>query len=361
LHSFEGGIVKYEHYDQLQDLISRKLVSRRPHPSLPLEILNYTPAVMSIPINEWSEALQDCRGLILEQFTGEVVGRPFRKFWNYEQVLDKIPNEPFEVWEKLDGSLGILCSYDGNVVVATRGSFESEQAFFAMNWIADQIREGHRWFPPEGYSYLVEIIYPQNRIVVDYKDLAELVLLSVMDREGKEDWHLFDSSTIFTKAKRINWNFRDPAALAQMERYHPGEEGFVVRWRNGFRAKVKFEEYKRLHRLITQVSTRSIWELLRSGKETSEIQDRVPEDFRKWVQAQHADLIISFDEIFSWALNTFSTGPLMANRKIFAEWAKQQKYPNLLFAQLDQKSIKDMIWRMLEPKWNTPFRKEQEL
>lgn len=99
--------MRYEHYDKLPQLVTDKLVSRRFHPTLPLEIYNYTPAVMGLGINEWSEALQDCRGLILDR-DGNVVGRPFRKFWNYEQVLDKIPSdEPFEVWEKLDGSLDL--------------------------------------------------------------------------------------------------------------------------------------------------------------------------------------------------------------------------------------------------------------
>ncbi len=79
--------MKYEHYDKLPQLVIDKLVSRRVHPTLPLEIYNYTPAVMSLKIDEWPEALQDCRGLILEQFTGEVVGRPFRKLgpWPWER------------------------------------------------------------------------------------------------------------------------------------------------------------------------------------------------------------------------------------------------------------------------------------
>lgn len=115
--------MKYEHFDQLTALVAERFVSARRHPRFPLTIYNYTSKCASLKPSEWSEGLQDCRGLILTE-DGQIVGRPFRKFWNYEQVLDSIPaSEPFTIWEKLDGSLGVIANYDGDLIVATRGSF----------------------------------------------------------------------------------------------------------------------------------------------------------------------------------------------------------------------------------------------
>jgi hypothetical protein len=111
--------VKYQRFDELPDLISRKLVTKRPHSALPIYVYNYIVSVQFTPIPEWTEAMKDCRGLILDD-TGEIVGCPFRKFWNYEQVTDSIPVEPFTVWEKLDGSLGIICSYAGERLTGQR-------------------------------------------------------------------------------------------------------------------------------------------------------------------------------------------------------------------------------------------------
>ena len=47
--------------------------------------------------------------------------------------------------------------------------------------------------PKPGKTYLFEIIYPENRIVVDYGDYKGLVLIDVIDNEtGKSDLQEFD-------------------------------------------------------------------------------------------------------------------------------------------------------------------------
>jgi hypothetical protein len=42
-----------------------------------------------------------------------VIAKPFPKFFNYEEhTADEIPNELFDVYEKMDGSLGICFYYE---------------------------------------------------------------------------------------------------------------------------------------------------------------------------------------------------------------------------------------------------------
>ena len=337
----------YPGLHKLNELVSQKLVSKRPHPTLPLWIYNYTAAAQGLGISNWSEELQDCRGLILDH-EGEIAARPFRKFWNYEQVLDKIPTgEEFTVWEKLDGSLGIVTWYRGNLVVATRGSFESDQAQWAMK----HFKRAFAIKP--GFTYLFEILYPKNRIVVDYGDRRDMPLLGVLNDHGIDQPDLFDAWPA-SKARRFD-GLGELNKLAALEL--PGEEGFVVRWESGFRAKVKFEEYKRLHRLITQCSTRTIWEMLRAGKDTTELLDRVPADFKLWVIDQINHLVYSFAEIEMRVRRDFAERPApFTSRRDYAAWAKTKKYPNLLFAWLDKKPTDDMIWKMVEPKWAVPFK-----
>jgi RNA ligase len=356
--------MRYEHYDDLAKLQADKLISVRPHPTLPLFIYNYTAGAQGLPIKDWSPALRDCRGLILD-LNGEVVGRPFTKFWNYEQVLDQIPSDlPFTVWEKLDGSLGIVCNYRGSLVVATRGSFESEQAKFAYSWLtANGYKEGDpAWLPAEHYTYLFEILYPENRIVVDYGEVRELRLLAVMEADGKENLKAFEGENGFPKVQGYPAGafirHGNETMLLEPGNFmaRPNAEGYVIRWSNGFRAKVKFEEYKRLHRLITQVSTRSIWELLRAGKALDELVERVPEAFRAWVLATSCKLTGDFNQIAHACILAFKSNGTAMSRKDYAAWAKTQPYSNVLFALLDGKPTADMIWRMVEPKWATPFR-----
>jgi len=280
-------------------------------------------------------------------------------------VLDQIPGDlPFTVWEKLDGSLGIVCNYRGNLVVATRGSFESDQAKFADEWLRKNFFDGVKylpWVPCEGLTYLFEIIYPENRIVVDYGETRELRLLAVMEADGTESLATFYAENRFPRVKNFG-----PAQVSIVHdsicvQDDPGKEGYVLRWANGFRAKVKFEEYRRLHRLITQVSTRSIWELLRAGKSPAELLDRVPDSFRDWVNNTLAELSRGFADLHAQATICFAGRPSVESRAEYAAWVKTQPANfGLLFALYDGKPIDDKIWRMIEPKWETPFRPGRE-
>lgn len=346
--------MKYPSLDEVSGLIADKLVSRRKHSALPLFIYNYTASAQGLPISKWPEALKDCRGLILDE-DGNIVGRGFRKFWNYEQVTDLIPAEPFEVFEKLDGSLIIASNYGGKRIVATRGSFDSDQARWAAKWLDLHHPD---FMPREGFTWLFEGLYPVNRIVVDYGDTEECVLLDIIDYHCNSVHH--GNAYGFREARRYDGMTEfgdinsDPSLI--------GQEGFVVRWQSGFRAKVKIDEYKRLHRLITQCSTRTIWELLRAGGTLDELNDRVPDDFKQWVTSTVSSLKERHTEVFGKAAEYFAIMPTKCNRKEFAMSATScpAPYPSMLFAMLDGKPVADMIWKFIEPKWATPFRKEAE-
>ncbi len=339
--------MKYEHFAELPKLKADGLISARPHPHHPLTIYNYSAKGQHLPVAEWSPSMKDCRGLILDD-EGEIVGRPFRKFWNSGQV-EAPANESFQVWEKLDGSLGIVCIYAGERIVATRGSFESDQA----NWLREWFDTKYDDFYPSGETWLFEIVYPGNRIVVDYGDRKEAVLLGVMSPDCVDLWDLFESSTRFRKAQRFD-GLADFSTINSDPKY-AGSEGFVVQYESGFRMKVKLDEYCRLHRLITQCSTRTIWELLRAGTGIQELIDRVPAEFAEWVNATAGDLIQKHTFISADCTTAFLEMS-WEDRKDYARQVTGKPYANVMFAKLDGKLTDDMIWRMVEPAWATPFR-----
>ena len=98
---------------------------KQTHPTLPLTIWNYSQTTQYE--GKWDEVTMMCRGLITDNNTGKILVRPFPKFFNYEEVAGKgmIPTKGDYVYiqEKMDGSLGILFNYEGEWVMATRGSF----------------------------------------------------------------------------------------------------------------------------------------------------------------------------------------------------------------------------------------------
>ena len=346
--------MKYPHFEQLRQLQADRVISARPHPELPLVIYNYTIKAVFTPPCDWTEPMRDCRGLILDH-AGNIVARPFSKFWNYSQVLGQVPaGEAFTVWEKLDGSLGIIAAYEGRRVVATRGSFDSDQA----KWLGEWLDREHPDFLPAGETWLAEIIYPANRIVVDYGERAEAVLLAVMAKDGTELEHVFESSTRFNKARRFD-GITDFSIVNSDPRF-AAEEGFVVKWKSGLMAKIKADEYSRLHRLVTGCSNRTIWELLRTGKGVGEIVERVPTEFAEWVNTTADGLLADRARVEAEARALFaSAGPeVRATRKDFAAWVMGQKQVNtaLLFGILDGRDIGDACWKLVEPKWFAPFR-----
>jgi len=110
----------------LNEMIESKMVRVQRHPYANLWIYNYTEHAQFS--RTWNEVTLMCRGLILDE-NFNIVARPFPKFFNKEELSEgDIPNLPFDVFEKMDGSLGIMYWVDGVPYIATRGSFESEQA-----------------------------------------------------------------------------------------------------------------------------------------------------------------------------------------------------------------------------------------
>ena len=139
---------------------SEGLVFSQKHPTLPLTIWNYSDKVQYEGL--WNETLLQCRGLVTDD-EGNVVALPFKKFFNLEENKHT-PTSKFDVYDKMDGSLGILFNYKGEWVFATRGSFTSDQSVKGLELLSKyDYQKLHN-----GYTYLFEIIYGQNRIVVKY-------------------------------------------------------------------------------------------------------------------------------------------------------------------------------------------------
>jgi RNA ligase len=325
-------------------LIEQKYISVQKHPAGELYIYNYTPKAQFEKL--WDEITLQCRGLILDA-GGAIVARPFPKFFNLEEhALHEIPHEPFEVYEKMDGSLGILYWLHYQPYIATRGSFDSEQARKATQLLQ------HRYtdtlpFLQKDKTYLFEIIYPGNRIVVDYGQREELVLLAIIDTQTGQDLPLADIG--FPLVKRYD-GIRDIKALKGL--VEDNREGFVLKFESGFRVKVKFEEYVRLHRILTGVSNKLIWEMLRNNTPLDAILEGVPDEFYTWVKQTREKLLAGYQAIEEQCRKDFK---VLADRKATALYFLSCRYPSILFAMLDGHDYRDAIWKLIKPVYEKPF------
>ena len=397
----------------LTDYIEKGLIIKQVHPTLPLSIYNYSRTCQYGGL--WDEITLACRGLVLDN-EGNVIAKPFPKFFNYEEhTAEEIPNELFDVYEKMDGSLGICFYYEreltyseryklwfngnyetgmeyfeeivpnfddpyfhptpttkGEWHVATRGSFVSEQAVKGKELLGKyNFQKLHT-----DYTYLFEIIYKENRIVCDY-DFEDVVLLGVINTKTGIEVNLHSD----TEDVRIQ-NIIKNIGLNVVTRYNTfgegfdelkreisnSKEGYVIRFRNGMRMKIKGDEYVRLHRILTNFSTTDIWELLRSGGDMNEFLDRVPDEFDKWVKSTISDLKYAHFQICERAgklHDGFRYGKYgdvypEPTKKEFAEFVMKQYVPlrSVMFAMWDKKPYDDIVWKLIKPKWSKPFKKD---
>lgn len=341
--------------DILKAHVEEGLVTEVKHPVSDLFIYNYTPKTQYAKM--WNEVTLMCRGLIVDG-NGKVIAQPFPKFFNYSEFKGELPNTPYNISEKMDGSLGITYPRNGTVNIATRGSFTSEQAKVGDEMLQEYIKKhGLDWYD-ERYTYLFEIIYPQNRIVVDYKGERRLTLLAVINTNDGSELNPADTGYLdVAKTLPQDTPLEDLFVMDE-----PNSEGFVVHWGNGLRLKIKFAEYVRLHRLLTQVSSKSIWELLANGQDITEVLDNVPDEFYDWVRGIENKLKQGHSGILVNATQAYELVKDMPTRKEVA--AKLVEYEPVVravvFAMLDGKAYDHIIWKNLKPKYEQPFKTEVE-
>lgn len=325
------------------------MCTRRRHPAHPIWIYNYSQkAQFEFSAESWPEALRDARGLVLDE-DGHIVARGLKKFFNLSQLVTP-PAGPAEFFEKADGSLILLFSYGGHRVVSTRGAFDSPQS----QWAAEVIASKHGSFvPPAGVTYCLEAIYPANRIVVDYGGLSELVLLAAIDAAtGTDADHALEALQEHFRKARF-YGVLPPGEIPAVE-----GEGFVLRWSDGTRAKVKMDDYVRMHRMIYGTSSKTVWAMLRAGERPEAATEGLPVAIVEWVlrcadelRAEYDRRLKGFETRFAEAV---SRGLTTASRAEFAEWAKVQEHAKIYFLMLDGKPVEDVIWRMIEPEYYRP-------
>lgn len=334
-------------------------VRTQTHPEFPtLTIANYTEEVQYK--NKWNRITLACRGLIFDSVTGEVIARPWEKFFNFGQRDNRIDSDaPVEVTDKMDGSLGILYTRpDGKFAIATRGSFASEQAIHATNllntvyedYLVDWV--GAYWL--EQNTYLFEIIYPENRIVCNYGDMDDLVLLGAVNKQYGQYYGPDNAGAqIAWPGPRTQvWSYeRFVDALSAPDR--EGKEGYVIRSGRNI-VKLKQADYVELHRIVTNLSPKTVWERLQQGETIAGICAQIPDEFHGYVENIGNDLIEKFAGIKANAhvdhILTLQKLGGNASRRQYAEEFKKCENTSLLFSLLDGRPIDDAIWKMIKPR-----------
>ena len=370
----------------LQRAISDEHVRVRHHPDLPYDIYNYTDLCMFS--RAWTLVTKTCRGLIVHRETGRVIARPFKKFYGTDDPIGEAVdfNEPVTVTDKMDGALGVCYPVgDGEFAIATRGSFESVPALHATKvW---QERYAGRWSPPPGMTALFEIVYPGWRIVLDYGDLDDLVLLGFVDiRTGRS----------FSPTDTRGW----PGPVAEVFPYRSylealaaplrdNAEGFVVHFlKSDVRKKWKYDAYLAMHRIMFGLTARRLWthlaaqackdhiheqkhwaSLLRldpaearqvlavGANWLNDIIEAAPDECYGWIRDRVAELEQAAEARLSEICRQFMTYTAEAggDRRRFWELTRHEPNQKALLMRWDGYAIEPWVWKQIRPAHETPF------
>ena len=356
----------------LAQMLEEKYVAVKQHDTEPLRLYGYTPRAAYERV--WNDCTRACRGLIVDQ-DGFVVARPFAKFFNIDEPdapklgLDSLVYAS----DKRDGSLGIVYPTSNGWAVATRGSFHSEQATHATARFQELLAAGEV-FPPEvGVTDLYEVIYPANRIVLDYGSLDTLMYIgSVSISSGKVVEHPEDA--VIEKLSVV---------LARPPRENA--EGLVITCVDtGAMVKLKQADYQALHGFIGSTTARTVWEflgvetlssdgldpaaiakaMLISTERVEEIiaagdwrrwveESKLPDFFKAWISRKVDEIKESFaivsDEVEAEFASVIEAVGANAPRADFANEAKKKKHRSALFMILDDKPTNPYILRAVYP------------
>ena len=342
---------------ELNNLYDQGFLIKQVHSQKQLIIWNYSRKVVYEDLWNINPLFVQCRGLVTDT-EGRIVSRCIPKFFNYDQLLNvnhPIPNEPFEMTEKMDGQYGGLFYYDNEWILTSRGSFES---IYAKRGFELLQKYDYKKLSTD-YTYLFEIIFKEGRIVLKY-DFEDLIMLARINIETGIEESIYNQgfeALGFKLVKRYDGinDFKDIKTMISND-----AEGFVIKFKSGFRMKIKGDGYCRLHRIITQISSRDIWEYVKDNKPLNELLENVPDEFDGWVREQ----VKAFKEGYMFTEREFQLrylidiGPTehMTRKDVALKIMEQPKdMRGIYFSMYDKKNYSQAIWRKLYPAFEKPF------
>lgn len=308
----------------------------------------------------WDKYTLMCRGLVVDT-EGNVVSKTLGKFFNLDQnvttQLANLPNEPYVITEKADGSYISIWFHDGQWRASSKGSLDNEYIDFALTSLPDMSSV------PINKVFACEVVLPRDldgmRRAVDHE--PGLYFITAFDKyqDFKElDWH--KESKLWPGVLKVR-HFSDTSIeqLVARQKSETGTEGWVIRFQSGLRVKIKTRHYLKIFAFINNLNPLSIKEfMLEYGLENERawleffpeelvaeaalINQRLKTQFYCLLRTINA----KFEEL-SWCFSN-DCDNIRESRKAFALKAKDDPDSWALFNLFDKKDIKEKLLKKLE-------------
>ncbi len=190
-----------------------------------------------------------------------------------------------------------------------------------------------------------------------------------MEKQEKENCRKCSLGKYFVKSKSGVVYCSNCIVTPQKINILGQREGYVLLFNTGLRVKIKHAEYVRLHRIVTGVSSKTIWEMLRDGQSFDEVLECVPDEFHEWVKQTKNDLEERYNRIETFAVYKYGevegierNDPREARKVKARVILRDAKHlAPIIFALMDNKPIKHIIWKIIRPKFQQPFQTRESM
>ena len=283
--------------------------------------------------------VQEARGIIIDLNTLKVVCWPFRKFGNWnESYVDEIDWSSARVQEKIDGSIIKLWYYNNKWNWSTNGSIYAKDAKVnTIHTFQDLILRANNYknikFDKlnKNYTYIFELVSPENQVVIKYKDYKLYHLGTRDNTTGQE----YDININIDKPKTYGLDSIG-ACLSTVDCLNGRTveyEGFVVVDKDYHRIKVKTPEYVAFHyaRNNGNLSKKRAIELIQSNMDLDDIYEVFP-DFKHVVlyyQYKISEFYFEVNLFMNITRNFYEE--FNHDRKLVANIIKDHKYASFGF------------------------------
>jgi RNA ligase len=232
---------------------------------------------------------RECRGIIFDTATGEIIRRPFHKFFNVnerEETQDHVVDlsRDHGILEKLDGSMIAPFMVNDQMIWGTKmGATEVAEPVDDFVELNEEYRIFARFTISRGYTPIFEWCSRKQRIVLDYKE-DQLILTGIRDlttgRYMSHDLMVAHAAAYRIPVVRTFEPQTDMKAFVDYVRDLEDVEGFVVRFNDGHMLKLKCHWYLQIHKAKEAIlQDRNIVELILDEK-LDDVKAHLPQEDR---------------------------------------------------------------------------------
>lgn len=334
----------------LADLTATYGIKTKVDTALGVVMLNYNQ--IASPMEE--TICQECRALLLERDSWNVVSRSFFKFFNHgEPNAHSIDWAVARVLEKLDGSLICVYFYAGEWRIATKGTPDASglvnshaitfdalvrHTLIEMGSSFQELTQ--RLDPAVFYSF--ELTAPENRIIVPYGERC-LTWLAAWDAQTLEELEIAALPDLpAPRVKEYPLRTLDEVMTA-VEAIAPfAAEGFIVRDADNRRVKIKSASYLMVDRILCSLSTprRKVEAVL--SAQFDDMIPQLPVPVREEMMALQARLLTFRREV----AQTYDALAAVGERREFALQALKYPFSPLLFWRRDGHDMEECFRRL---------------